>query len=263
MKRSIYLNLLIVTICSACTQDVPNFPQGKWIDLTHDFDENSLYWPTAESFKHDTVFEGITDKGFYYSSFKYSAEEHGGTHFDAPVHFVKGRNSVEKVPIEQLMGEAIVVDISAKALKDCDYQVIVEDFVNWEQIHGEIPEGAIILLYTGYSQFWPDRIKYLGTDMTGPEAVKELHFPGLHPQAAKWLITKRKINAIGLDTPSIDYGQSTHFESHRILFEKDVTVYENVTHLDLLPSKGAWVIALPMKIKGGSGAPLRILALVK
>jgi len=264
MKKLMNFILLSFFLIYGCTREsTSTFPGGQWIDLTYSYDEQTIYWPTAESFKLDTVFVGITEKGYYYSSFKFSAEEHGGTHFDAPVHFGEGKNSVEKVPVEQLMGEAVVVDVTEKALSNPDYQVSIADLLNWEKEYGKIPDNSIILLYTGYGRYWPDRVKYMGTDELGTEAVEKLHFPGLHPDAAKWLSTERKINAVGLDTPSIDYGQSKFFKSHRILFENDLTVYENVANLDKLPPKGAWIIALPMKIKGGSGAPLRIVAWIK
>jgi kynurenine formamidase len=102
----------------------------------------------------------------------------------------------------------------------------------------------------------------MGTDKRGPDAVKDLHFPGLHPEAAKWLVENRRIDAIGLDTPSIDYGQSELFESHQVLFDKNIPAFENVANLEKLPAKGAIVFALPMKIRGGSGGPLRIVALI-
>jgi len=237
-------------------------PNGKWIDLTHDFSSDTVYWPTEEGFTLETEFKGVTDKGYYYEANRYSASEHGGTHIDAPVHFAEGKHAVDQIPLEKLMGNAVVIDVSKKALSDPDYQVSVEDIKDWEEKNGAIPESAIVLLNTGYGQYWPDRVKYMGTDKRGAGAVSELHFPGLHPGAAKWLTEERKINAVGLDTPSIDYGQSTLFESHRILFKENIPAFENVANLDKLPVKGAYVIALPMKIKGGSGAPLRIIALV-
>src|SRR4029453_10409340 len=122
--------------------------------------------------------------------------------------------------------------------------------------------GSIILLKTGYGKLYPDRKKYLGTDERGAEAVAKLHFPGLDPAAAKWLAQNRSIKAIGLDTASIDRGQSTLFESHRTLFENNIPAFENVANLEQLPVKGFSVIALPMKIKGGSGGPLRIVAML-
>lgn len=246
--------------CNNKQDSISIMRNGKWIDLTYSFEEGTVYWPTNIPFRHDTVFEGINDKGYYYSSFKFSAEEHGGTHFDAPMHFSEGGNSIEKVPVKQLVGEGIVIDVSAKAEKNADYQVNVSDFKEWESKHGQIPENAIVLINTGFGKYYPDKLKYTGTNLSGPEAVAELHFPGLGPEAAKWLATERKVNGVGLDTPSIDFGQSKDFMTHRVLFANNLTAYENVGNLDKLPPKGSWIVALPMKIKGGSGAPLRIVA---
>ena len=208
----------------------------------------------------DTVFSGVTDKGFFYTAFQFCAAEHGGTHLDAPIHFAKGHPTADQIPLWRLIGPACVIDISEKALKNRDYLVSVNDFIEWEKQHGQLPDGAIVLLNTGYAQFWPDREKYMGTAERGAEAVPKLHFPGLHPAAAKWLAKKRNIHAIGLDTPSIDFVQSTLFESHQMLFTHDIPAFENVANLEELPATGVFIIALPMKIKGGSGGPLRIVA---
>jgi kynurenine formamidase len=264
--------LIIIMILASCTQKKIETPEvldfvnmlnkSQWIDLSYAFDENTVYWPTNVHFTHDTVFCGFTDKGYFYSSFKYAAEEHGGTHFDAPIHFSANKNTIEKVPLSQLKGIGVVVNVSEKALKNHDYLISVEDFKEWENRNGKIPDGAIVLVYTGYGQYYHNREKYLGTILTGPEAISELHFPGLSAEAAKWLTDKRNINAIGLDTPSIDYGQSKDFLAHRILCDNDLTIYENIANLEKLPETGSYIIALPMKIKGGSGAPLRIIAIV-
>lgn len=125
-----------------------------------------------------------------------------------------------------------------------------------------LPDGGILLLRTGWSTRWSDRAAYLGTDQIGPDAVPELHFPGLDPEAAQWLVDNREIVAVGIDTPSIDFGQSTNFQSHVILYSANRSGFENVTNLDLLPAVGSFVVALPMKIEGGSGGPLRIVAFV-
>ena len=235
---------------------------ARVVDLTHAFDSQSVYWPTAEAFKLETDFEGMTDKGYFYSAYRYSAAEHGGTHLDSPVHFAKGRHTVDQIPLQQLMGAAIVIDVTQQCQTNADYQVSVADFQNWERRNGRIAPGTIVLLRTGFGKRYPDRAKYLGTDERGAEAVAKLHFPGLHPTAARWLTENRSIKAIGLDTASIDFGQSTLFESHRILFEKNIPAFENVANLDQLPAKGFSLIALPMKIKNGSGGPLRIVALL-
>ena len=232
------------------------------IDLTYPFDSDSVYWPTAETFKLETDFEGVTDKGYFYSAYRYSAAEHGGTHLDAPVHFAKGRNSVDQIPLEQLTGAGLVIDVTAQCATNPDYLISVADIQNWERRNGRIAAGSIVLLRTGFGKYYPDRKKYLGTDERGAAAVAKLHFPGLDPGAARWLTTNRSIKAIGLDTASIDRGQSTLFESHRTLFEKNVPAFENVANLDQLPVKGFTIVALPMKIKGGSGGPLRIIAML-
>jgi kynurenine formamidase len=254
--------LLLAFIVPVMAQRSATFPPGRILDLTHPFDATTVYWPTAEQFKLETDFEGVTDKGYFYSAYRYSAAEHGGTHIDSPVHFAKGHYSVDQIPLEQLMGAGIVIDVTKQCAANRDYLVSVNDFQDWEKQNGQIKPGTIILLRTGFGKFYPDRAKYLGTDERGATAVAKLHFPGLDPAAARWLTQNRSIKAIGLDTASIDYGQSTLFESHRILFEKDIPALENVANLDQLPAKGFSVIALPMKIKGGSGGPLRIVAIL-
>ena len=232
------------------------------IDLTYPFDEQTIYWPTEEGFKLIPRFAGYTEAGYYYAANRFCTAEHGGTHIDAPIHFYEGRNTVDAIPLTQLIGEGVVVDVQDKALSNPDYQVTVEDLKAWEARHSRKLNGVIVLLRTGYGQFWPDRRRYMGTDERGEAAVAKLHFPGLHPEAARWLVTQRKIKAIGIDTPSIDYGQSKRFQSHVTLFEHNIPAFENVAHLDQLPEEGFEVIALPMKIRGGSGGPLRMIARV-
>jgi len=236
------------------------FGHGRWIDLTHDFSETTLYWPTAVPFALEQEFNGTTPGGFFYCANRYRASEHGGTHLDAPIHFARDRKTVDGIELDQLIGNAVVVDVAAQAAADADYQITVADLRAWESGHGAIPKGAILLLHTGFGRRWPDAVRYLGTAEKGPAAVAQLHFPGLHPDAARWLTTARDIKAVGLDTASIDHGQSTLFETHRVLSEKNIPVFENVAHLDRLPPTGAAVVALPMRIAGGSGAPLRIVA---
>ena len=232
-------------------------------DLSHSYSDETVYWVTARQCELDTVFAGDTDKGYYYSAYEFTTAEHGGTHLDAPIHFAKGRQAVDEVPLEKLIGAAIKVDVSAKAWDDPDYLVTVDDLKSWESDQeAPIPEGSIVLLYTGHSRHYPDALKYLGTDERGDEAATLLHFPGLAPEAAQWLVDNRNINAIGLDTPSIDYGQSSLFASHVILLGENIPVFENLTNLQDLPLSGFEIIALPMKIKGGSGAPLRVVARV-
>lgn len=261
------LKLLVLTIVSglllSCAPRAANeFPKGQWIDLTHDFSDETVYWVTAEPFKRTTVAEGQTPAGFYYSAYNFSGAEHGGTHIDSPIHFAEGKKTVDQIGLDQLVAHAVKIDVSAKASNDRDYLITPDDIKNWEAANGKIPEWSIVLFQTGFGSKWPDKKSYLGTDQKGPDAVKDLHFPGLHPDAAKWLVENRKIHAVGIDTASIDTGQSTLYESHVTLMTNNIPAFENVAEMDKLPEKGFHVVALPMKIKGGSGAPLRIVAFI-
>ncbi|MEO7582058.1 MAG: cyclase family protein [Ferruginibacter sp.] len=238
--------------------------KGKWIDLTYSFSAETLYWPSVTTTFHlDTVFYGNTPGGYFYSAYSYSAPEHGGTHLDAPVHFAKGKNAADEIPLEQLTGIAVVIDVTAKVVSNKDYLITVQDVEAWETTHGQIPDGAVVLFKTGFGKFYPGAASYLGTNEKGEKGIANLHFPGIDPALSEWLVKNRKINAVGLDTASVDYGQSKDFKTHQILYEANIIGFENVANLDLLPEKGAYVIALPMKIKGGSGAPLRIIAWIE
>ncbi len=257
-----YLLMLICWFLISTRVFALDLSGGRWVDLTHDFSEETIYWPTADKFKKTTVFEGVNDKGYFYSAYNIKTAEHGGTHIDAPFHFYKKGKTVEQIPIEQLVGTAPVIDVSEKAKIDRDYQVSVQDVRDWEVVHGQLPNGAIVLFNTGFSQHWPNKVRYMGTSKVGQQGVKELSFPGIHPETARFLSEKRNVKSVGLDTPSIDFGKSIEFKTHQILFENNIPGFENLTNLDQLPAKGATIFALPMKIKGGSGAPLRIIAFV-
>ncbi|HYW72947.1 MAG TPA: cyclase family protein [Pyrinomonadaceae bacterium] len=261
MKRIAVLCFACLLL-SACLKPKTEFPAGRIIDLSHPFDAQTIYWPTEQGFVLEHEQNGVTEKGYYYASNKFSAPEHGGTHIDAPRHFAAGGNTLDQVPLEQLMGRGVLIDVTKQCETNRDYLVAVDDFQKWEQQHGQIPTGAIVLLRTGFARYWPDRVRYMGTDDRGAEAVAKLHFPGLSPEAARWITANRSIKAIGLDTPSIDYGQTTLYESHQVLFAKNVPAFENLADLTALPAEGFIVIAMPMKIAGGSGGPLRIAAIV-
>lgn len=235
---------------------------GKLIDLTHPYDESTIYWPTADGFQLRSDAAGVTDKGYYYAANTLTTAEHGGTHIDAPIHFFADRHTVDQIPLEQLVAPAVVVDVQQACSENRDYEIGVADLRRWEEAHGQQLVDVIVLLRTGHAKHWPDRKQYLGTSLTGEEAVGDLHFPGLSPKAAKWLVEQRAPLAVGIDTPSIDFGQSTNFQTHVTLFEHNVPAFENVNLSDELPAKDFTLIALPMKIAGGSGGPTRIVAVL-
>lgn len=234
---------------------------GKWTDLSYDFSDKTLYWPNNPTgFKLDTQFNGTTPAGFYYSSNAFFTPEHGGTHLDAPVHFAKGKWSADEIPLQSLMGEAVVIDVSNKTKNNPDYLITVKDAELWEMANGTITDDAIVFFKTGWGKFYPDAEKYLGTKAKGDSAVANLHFPSISPELAAWMVKNRKIKAVGVDVASVDYGQSKDFKTHQILYAENIVGFENVANIDALPVKGAYVIALPMKIKGGTGGPLRMIA---
>lgn len=236
--------------------------RAKLIDLTHPFDEQTIYWPTEAGFQLQKSTAGKTPRGYFYAANRFAAAEHGGTHIDAPFHFNRQGQTVDEIPLGRFIGEGVLIDVSAQSAGDADYEVSIADLRDWEEKYHRQLIDVILLLRTGYGRHWPDRKAYLGTDETGPTAVAKLHFPGLAADAAKWLAERRSIKAVGIDTASIDRGQSTRFGSHVKLFEHNVPVLENVAGLEELPEAGFGVMALPMKIAGGTGAPVRIVAIL-
>jgi kynurenine formamidase len=245
--------------CAPENQDL--LRTGRWIDLTHDFSAQTVYWPTAKPFTLEVVSAERTPGGYYYAANNFSAAEHGGTHLDAPVHFAEGKWTADQIPLDRLVGDAVVVDVQSGADSSADYRVGLNALDAWEREHGTVPPGAIVLFRTGWGRRWPDRARYLGTTKTGSAAVADLHFPGIDSAVAHRLV-ERRVGAVGIDTPSIDYGQSSTYPAHQVLFAANIPAFENVANLDRLPVKGSFVVALPMKIKGGSGGPLRVVAVV-
>ncbi len=231
------------------------------VDLSHSYGENTLYWPTSPTaFEKEELAYGKTEGGWFYSSYSVCTPEHGGTHIDAPIHFAAGGISTEKIPLETLVAPAVVIDISKKASKDRNYRLTGEDVRKFEAVHGKIAEGTIVLMRTDWSQHWPVAIAYLGDDTPGD--ASNLQFPGFGADATRILAEQRKVALLGVDTASVDYGKSQDFIVHRIGAAQGVANLENLTNLDQLPATGALVIALPMKIEGGSGGPARVVALV-
>jgi len=233
---------------------------AKVIDLTHAIDANTIFWPTeTKTFELIEEHKGMTERGFFYAANRFCLPEHGGTHIDAPYHFAKAGGTVAEIPIGHLVGPAVVIDVAAKAAADPDYTLQPGDIAAWEAEHGVIAAGAIVLLRTGWSGRWPDKRAYLGDDTPGD--ASNLHFPSYGADAARILV-ERGVAVLGVDTASIDNGPAKDFLVHRIVGAANVVGLENVTNLDKLPATGAWVMALPMKIAHGTGAPARVIALV-
>lgn len=260
--RHLPLLLAALLALGACTTSRPlNLAQAELVDLTWSYDEKTLYWPTSPSaFEIRELAYGPTPGGWFYSSYAVCTPEHGGTHLDAPIHFAEGRRTTDQIPLSQLIAPAVVIDVTAQAAADADYRLTAADVRAWEAQHGTIAPGTIVLLRTGWGKRWPDRKQYFGDDT--PNAVDNLHFPSYGEDAARLLVEERRVAVIGVDTASIDYGQSKDFIVHRVANGANVPGLENIANLERVPVRGAWVIALPMKIARGSGGPVRIVAAV-
>jgi len=254
------------------------------VDLSYAFDSQTVYWPTARRFQHSVVWRNYTQAGFYYESNDFSASEHGGTHLDAPAHFCDPNGEVkcwraDEIPLSRFRGEGILVDVSSLASWPDHRDVLVTRndlstrLTAWEKWQGRaIPKGAFILVYTGWGKYYKDEEKYLGNSKRN---ASDLHFPSLHPDAATFLVEHPSLfSMVGVDTASIDFGPSTDFASHQILLGANIPGLENLANLDKLAAelgdaggnnsnrKTIEIIALPMKIGDGSGAPVRVLAVV-
>jgi len=260
LKKRIMLVLFFLVI--AASFSTCNY-KGDMLDMTYPYDESTIYWPTAKSFILEKVSWGITEGGWWYASNEFSASEHGGTHVDAPIHFAEKGRTIEQIPLEEWIGPAVKIDVTEKCEKNRDYLLGVDDINNWEKRYGKIPDGAWVIMCTGIdTKYYPDKKKVLGTDKTGGEAIPELSFPGFSPESVKFLIEERDVTGIAIDTPSIDYGKSKEFKVHQVLCGADKLALENIANLDKLPASGAMLYVIPMPIKGGTGAPARVFAII-
>jgi kynurenine formamidase len=231
-------------------------PSGKTrvLDLSYAINDKLVPWPGDEKFFEAKVNATIEKNGYFTRSFWML--EHYGTHLDAPAHFPPGKTTVDQIPVKQLFGPAVVMDVRAESGKDADYQLAAARVEDWEKRHGRIPEGAIVLLRTGWASRWPDVQKYRNQDANG-----KMHFPGFSVEAAKLLI-ERKVSGLGCDTLSIDPGTSSDFAVHHVALGAGLYHLENLADMSELPETGAFLIVAPIKLEGGSGGPARVFALL-
>src|SRR3989475_11746708 len=224
------------------------------LDLSYAITDKLVRWPGDERFFEAKVNATIEKNGYFTRSFWML--EHYGTHLDAPAHFPPGKATVDQIPAKQLMGPAVVLDVRAEGAKDADFQLSAASVEEWEKRHGRIPEGAIVLLRTGWASRWPDAQRYRNQDAQG-----KMHFPGFSLEAAKLLI-ERKVSGLGCDTMSIDCGASGDFAVHHLALGAGLYHLENLADLSALPQTGAFLVVAPIKLEGGSGGPVRVFALL-
>jgi kynurenine formamidase len=217
------------------------------LDLGHPLAESDPSWSGQKVFSRTATGEGGVAMG------RFSSDEHFGTHLDAPAHF-GGAWTTDKIPVERLVRPAVCINVEAEAGKDEDYRLTRQDVLQFEAKAGRIPEGAVVLVATGWDRRWPDRARY----MNERGGVK--HFPGISVEAATFLMRERKVAGIGIDTPSVDYGPSEKYETHRTTMPENVYHVENAANLTGLPPRGFTAIVAPIDIVGGSGGPTRLFA---
>jgi len=232
-------------------------PSGKTlvVDMTYAINDKLPAWPGDDRVFESKVNATVEKNGYFTRSFWML--EHYGTHMDAPAHFPPGNIPLDKIPEAHFFGPVVVVDVREEAAKDADYRLRVMRVEKWEAQHGRIMPGSIVLLRTGWGATrWPDQARYRNLDAAGV-----MHFPGFSVEAAKLLIERGAVG-LGIDTLSIDYGASKNFEVHRVDLPAGLYNLENLANLDQLPEAGAFLIAAPIKLEGGSGGPVRVFAIL-
>ncbi|XP_046576625.1 isatin hydrolase-like [Haliotis rubra] len=231
----------------------------KVVDLTWAHKKGIPEWPDKGIPKFKLT---IGNRGFLAKLWQefnwFVTPEHAGTHFDSPAHFAKGKWRAHEIPPERLIGPAVVIDVTSQAERDHDYRVTKSDFDRYEREHGRIPHGAIVLMNSGWGARFQDKKLVFNSEKVDDPST--FHFPGYHEDAISWLLTNRKVSMVGVDTPSLDYGQSTTFRVHVLTGENGIIGLENVANIDQIPVFGATIFVGAMKVFDGSGGPARIIA---
>ncbi len=224
------------------------------VDLGHALGTDNPAWPGDEKPFEATINATYQKDGYF--TRKFSSLEHFGTHLDAPAHFVPGGWTVDQIPAARLYGPAVILDTREESRRDTDYRLAPEKIAQWEARNGRIPQGAIILMRTGWAERWSDAARYRNMDAAGA-----MHFPGYSVEAVKVLIARGAVG-LGIDTLSVDYGPSKDFPVHHLSHGASLYHVENLADLSSLPEAGAWLVVAPIKLEGGSGGPARVFALL-
>lgn len=227
------------------------------IDLTHTLNDRSPNWEGTETSPFQAKELGNLDRDGYYSRI-FTTQEHYGTHLDAPAHFARGMWTVDEIPAERLVRPLVILDVHRRTGNNPDYEVSLQDISDWEDAHGTIPSGAVVMAYTGWDDRWSRPKDFHNLQSDGLP-----HFPGFSLEAVDFLVKTRQVVGLGIDTMSVDKGATTAYPVHQFTSKASVYHLENVANLGLVPPVGATVVVAPVKLEHGSGAPVRLLAIVK
>lgn len=253
---AVFLNLCVLFLTASI---VLVQAAHRIVDLSHKQDGNSLTWPGNPSYNFTQLFRGFAELyGFWYENNHFAMPEHMGTHIDAPVHTVQGMWKTDQIPIEKLYGPGVIINVKEKVKSNPDYRVTVEDLMMWEKKFGEMPRHAIAIMNSGWSDKYPNKTQIYGS--TQHTNISLFHFPSWHVDAVTWLINKRQINAVGVDTPSTDFGQASSYPCHLTLGKNNVVGIEYVANLDKVPENGSTIYVPVLKLFDGSGGPVRVFA---
>ena len=239
------------------TPESPNAVVAGVVDLTHTISQRDPNWEGSTRSPYEAKqLTTIEHDGYFTRSI--TLPEHFATHVDAPAHFMHGAWTVDEIPVDRLIAPLVIVDVQKNVAKGPDYQVGVDDLAAWEQANGPVPAGAVVLARTGWATRWYNARDYRNADTKGV-----MHFPGFSLDAVKFLVDARQVVGVGIDTLSVDPGRSQDFPVHHFTAAHQVYHLENVSNLDQVPEAGATAVIAPAKLEGGSGGPVRVLALLK
>ena len=227
---------------------------SRIVDLSHTIDQDIPLWPGDPPVEMETAAE-LTKNGYYLRRF--SMGEHTGTHINAPISFLPGGQGIDSYSADSLVVPAVVIDVMGKAVADADYTLAPADIQAWERHNGKVPPGHLVLVSTGWDRHWQNPVAYLNRDGAG-----HLHYPGIGTEAAHLLVEDRRIGGLGIDSAGVDPGQDRSYTTNTLTLSRKAIVLENLTSLDQLPTTGATVVIGILKLRGGSGSPASVLALV-
>lgn len=226
---------------------------SRVVDLTHTLPPSFPTYFGEPGIAINQLFS-FADSGFNLN--EWTLNEHTGTHLDAPIHFSTDGQSADAIPIENLVVPLAIIDISAKAADDPDAQVTPDDLTAWIATNGAIPDGACIAMRSGWDRF------VTGDGFRNADGEGAMHFPGFHVEAAQLLMEEANITGMAVDTLSLDHGPSADFATHYAWLPTNRWGLECVANLGELPETGATLVVGAPKIKGATGGPSRVIALV-
>ncbi|MGE5660251.1 MAG: cyclase family protein [Actinomycetota bacterium] len=224
------------------------------VDLSHVIESNIPIWPGDPPVEFEEIAEIKTD-GYYLR--KFSMGEHSGTHFNAPNSFDSTLTSIDCYSPQSLVVPAVVLDLRDRVAVNADYALRIADIEAWENQYGMIPPGCLVILFTGWQANWENSQAFFNADDLG-----QLHFPGCGAAAIQFLLEERQIAGLGIDTHGVEPGIDSSFCVNKLVLSKSGIILENLANLDRLPATGATLVIGILRLKGGSGSPVSVLAFI-